>query len=135
MLHFNFVQDDAQYFWASSEAGSKQRKTSWKMSKGSLPRAEEGESKPGARYTEAEWQQMVMGLKRENKESIEKLRKEQDEALFKVRSPLSQSIPDCFFCFLFPSSSFQIVQDLVLLRVSVSLTMQLTHPKYLINLK
>ena len=86
MLHFNFVQDDAQYFWASSEAGSKQRKTSWKMSKGSLPRAEEGESKPGARYTEAEWQQMVMGLKRENKESIEKLRKEQDEALFKVRT-------------------------------------------------
>ena len=53
------------------------------MSKGSLK--EEGETKAGARYTEAEWQQMVMGLKRENKESIEKLRKEQDEALFKVR--------------------------------------------------
>ena len=92
MLHFDFKQDDVQYFWASSEAGGKQRKTSWKMSKGSLgPRnGEEGESKPGARYTEAEWQQMVMGLKRENKESIEKLRKEQDEALFKVRNHLSQ---------------------------------------------
>ena len=92
VLHFDFKQDDVQYFWASSEAGGKQRKTSWKMSKGSLgPRnGEEGESKPGARYTEAEWQQMVMGLKRENKESIEKLRKEQDEALFKVRAPLSE---------------------------------------------
>ena len=43
-----------------------------------------GHSKPGARYTEAEWQQMVLGLKRENKENVEKLRKEQDEALFKV---------------------------------------------------
>ena len=59
------------------------------MSKGTLGpgggAGEDGDSKPGARYTEAEWQQMVMGLKRENKESIEKLRKEQDEALFKVR--------------------------------------------------
>ena len=108
------------------------------MSKGSLgPGAEEdGDSKPGARYTEAEWQQMLMGLKRENKESIEKLRKEQDEALFKVRHQLFKNCHhDYFFCFLFPSSSFQIVQDLVLLRVSVSLTMQLTHPKYLINSK
>ena len=82
-------KDDAQYFWASGEGSSKQRKTSWKMSKGSLGpgggAGEDGDSKPGARYTEAEWQQMVMGLKRENKESIEKLRKEQDEALFKVR--------------------------------------------------
>ena len=43
-----------------------------------------GHSKPGARYTEAEWQQMVLGLKRENKDNLEKLRKEQDEALFKV---------------------------------------------------
>ena len=45
---------------------------------------ESKESKTGAKYTEAEWQQMVLGLRRENKENIEKLRKEQDEALFKV---------------------------------------------------
>ena len=43
-----------------------------------------GQNKVGAKYTEAEWQQMVMGLKRENKENMERLRKEQDEALFKV---------------------------------------------------
>ena len=79
------------------------------MSKGSLgPRgscAEEGESRAGARYTEAEWQQMVMGLKRENKESIEKLRKEQDEALFKVRtlnSGFDKSVSFVSFSHLLP---------------------------------
>ena len=41
-------------------------------------------AKTGAKYTEAEWQQMILGMKREHKENIERLRKEQDEALFKV---------------------------------------------------
>ena len=45
---------------------------------------EEGGTKAGAKYTEAEWQQMVLGLKRENKENVERLRKEHDEDLFKV---------------------------------------------------
>ena len=36
------------------------------------------------RYTEAELQQALLGLKREHKESIEQMRKDQDEALFKV---------------------------------------------------
>ena len=83
------MKDEGQYYWAyESSSKPSSRKTSWKMSNGTLgpgAGAGEGASKPGARYTEAEWQQMVMGLKRENKESIERLRKEQDEALFKVR--------------------------------------------------
>ena len=41
-------------------------------------------AKTGAKYTEAEYQQMILGMKREHKENIEKLRKEQDEALFKA---------------------------------------------------
>lgn len=43
-----------------------------------------GGAKTGAKYTEAEWQQMILGMKREHRENIEKLRKEQDEALFKA---------------------------------------------------
>ena len=83
---------------------------------------ESKESKTGAKYTEAEWQQMVLGLRRENKENIEKLRKEQDEALFKV------DFDDRFYAVLFFSvfifffslslSSFQIVQKLVLIRIN-----------------
>ena len=83
---------------------------------------ESKESKTGAKYTEAEWQQMVLGLRRENKENIEKLRKEQDEALFKV------DFDDNFYAVLFFSvfifffslslSSFQIVQKLVLIRIN-----------------
>ena len=58
------------------------------MSGGVLPTlpAEESGTKAGAKYTEAEFQQAVMGLKREHKENIEKMRKDQDEALFKVSS-------------------------------------------------
>ena len=54
------------------------------MGNGVVP-VEGGGAKTGAKYTEAEWQQMIMGMKREHKENIEKLRKEQDEALFKAR--------------------------------------------------
>ena len=63
------------------------RKGSWKMSNGVLPTvpSEEASTKAGAKYTEAEFQQAIMGLKREHKENIEKMRKDQDEALFKVR--------------------------------------------------
>ena len=64
------------------------------MGNGVVP-VEGSGAKAGAKYTEAEWQQMIMGMKREHKENIEKLRKEQDEALFKAR------ILSKFFHFLF----------------------------------
>ena len=79
------MQDESHYYWASTDHGTKvARKTSWKMSNGSIMSEDSG-AKAGAKYTEAEWQQMVLGLKRENKENVERLRKEHDEDLFKVR--------------------------------------------------
>ena len=88
--------------------------------------AEEAREKAGARYTEAEWQQMVLGLRREHKEKLETLRKEQDEALFKVGDnvQISSFLSYLLFIsyFLHFTSSFQIVQRLVVLRVSVSWT-------------
>merc|ERR1719348_532261 len=64
------------------------------MSNGVLPTvpSEECSTKPGAKYTEAEFQQALMGLKREHKENIEKMRKDQDEALFKVRGEQAESM-------------------------------------------
>ena len=95
------------YFWSAGEMSKVPRKSSWKMSNGGLPGlptvpAEEGCTKAGAKYTEAEFQQALMGLKREHKENIEKMRKDQDEALFKVRSCFSSF--DChIYSFLFLS--------------------------------
>ena len=105
------VQDEATYSWAAGgEAGAgarTPRKTSWKLAgPGLLPAlpTEESASKPGAKYTEAEFQQLLMGLKREHKEAVEKMRKEQDEALFKVGFPL-QVTPTCFmFSINFPGT-------------------------------
>ena len=82
---------------------------------------ESKESKTGAKYTEAEWQQMVLGLRRENKENIEKLRKEQDEALFKVTFHIFFAVSTLsvfIFFFSVSLSSFQIVQNLVLIRIN-----------------
>ena len=71
------------------------------MSNGSVKSDEGGNVKAGAKYTEAEWQQMLLGLKRENKENVERLRKEHDEDLFKVRFHHSdqQQLFD-FYCLL-----------------------------------
>ena len=80
--------------------------------------AEESASKPGAKYTEAEFQQLLMGLKREHKEAVEKMRKEQDEALFKVGFPLQ--VTHWLYVIQQFSWHFQIVQELVLLRLHVS---------------
>ena len=66
------------------------------MGNGVAP-VEAGAAKTGAKYTEAEWQQMILGMKREHRENIEKLRKEQDEALFKASlSTLLFSFLDIF---------------------------------------
>ena len=85
VLTLSTLQEEALYYWATADTAARAtaRKTSWKMSNGACA-AEEAREKAGARYTEAEWQQMVLGLRREHKEKLETLRKEQDEALFKV---------------------------------------------------
>ena len=41
--------------------------------------------KHGAKYTEAEVQQLLLGLKREQKDNLELMQKAHDEALFKLR--------------------------------------------------
>ena len=66
------------------------------------------------RYTEAELQQALLGLKRSHKEAIEQMRKEQDEALFKVRTKPEQSSRQET-----PSLS-QMSQELCVSRVDVS---------------
>ena len=77
------MQEEGTYFWTAQDTGKAPRKTSWKMGNGVAP-VDGGGVKTGAKYTEAEWQQMILGMKREHRENIEKLRKEQDEALFKA---------------------------------------------------
>ena len=77
------MQEEGTYFWTAQDTGKAPRKTSWKMGNGVAP-VEAGAAKTGAKYTEAEWQQMILGMKREHRENIEILRKEQDEALFKA---------------------------------------------------
>ena len=128
VLTVSTVQEEALYYWATADTAARAtaRKTSWKMSNGACA-AEEAREKAGARYTEAEWQQMVLGLRREHKEKLETLRKEQDEALFKVGDnvQLCKYLLSYHIYSLFPisfTSSFQIVQRLVVLRVSVSWT-------------
>ena len=118
------MQEEGTYFWTAQDTGKAPRKTSWKMGNGVAP-VDGGGAKTGAKYTEAEWQQMILGMKREHRENIEKLRKEQDEALFKASLfTLFLFIKTSYFSIFYPptflSYIFQIVQDLVLIRVNVS---------------
>ena len=93
------------------------------MGNGVAP-VESGGAKAGAKYTEAEWQQMILGMKREHRENIEILRKEQDEALFKASLFNNIILITGYFSIFYSptclSYIFQIVQDLVLIRVNVS---------------
>ena len=118
------MQEEGTYYWTAHETGKPPRKTSWKMGNGVAP-LDGGGAKTGAKYTEAEWQQMILGMKREHRENIEKLRKEQDEALFKASLfTLFLFMKTSYFSIFYPptflSYIFQIVQDLVLIRVNVS---------------
>ena len=70
-----------------------------------------GGAKTGAKYTEAEWQQMILGMKREHRENIEKLRKEQDEALFKASLSTLLFYFLIFFLFLSSNLSFIHLSD------------------------
>merc|ERR1719367_1086704 len=71
---------------------------SWKQlhNTGSMPPGAEEEvassNKPGAKYSEAEFQQALMKLKREHKDKIKEMQKEIDEALFKVRGEQALSV-------------------------------------------
>jgi len=88
------LKEEGMYYWTAAEVSKVPRKSSWKMSNGVLPTvpSEDASTKAGAKYTEAEFQQAVMGMKREHKENIEQMRKDQDEALFKVRGEQAESM-------------------------------------------
>ncbi|CAB4056763.1 FMN2 [Lepeophtheirus salmonis] len=57
----------------------------WRKNSSSASSSVESSPKLGLKYTEAEMQQVILGLKRQLKESIETLKKEHDEELFKLR--------------------------------------------------
>jgi len=79
-------KDDVMYFWAGDRKGSPGRlKKTWKSSNSTMEEMEKSASPAGARYTEAEFQQAHMALKRAHKEKLEKMTKEHEEALFEIR--------------------------------------------------
>ncbi|XP_041468884.1 uncharacterized protein LOC121418805 [Lytechinus variegatus] len=49
------------------------------------PKSPEDEDKNGGKYTEAEHQQLIMGLKREHKDVLERLKNEHEMSIFDVR--------------------------------------------------
>ena len=95
-------RDDVMYQWSckaeSMTATPIRNNNSWKQLHvtGSMPPGAEEEvassNKPGAKYTEAEFQQALMKLKREHKEKIKEMQKDIDEALFKVRGEQALSV-------------------------------------------
>lgn len=79
------LREDVIYAWSKSPPTPTRNGTPVKLDWKTASPGSSSKSNPGAKYTEAELQQALMGLKREHKESIELLRKEQDEALFELR--------------------------------------------------
>ncbi|KAH6925890.1 hypothetical protein HPB50_011509 [Hyalomma asiaticum] len=58
------------------------------------PPDSEGDARPGLRYTEAEAQQMIMGLKKAHRNELEKLQKEHELALFSLRGEQAARLTD-----------------------------------------
>ena len=86
-------RDDIMYQWKKSDKQSCNAGTPGKI-EFKLPNIQNGENeqKHGAKYTEAEVQQLLMGLKREHKDNLELLQKDHDEALFKQRGEQATSV-------------------------------------------
>ncbi|XP_050687757.1 uncharacterized protein LOC126981101 isoform X3 [Eriocheir sinensis] len=87
---------DLMYYWAHTEASPAQILTPGKISPSAWPPPNFAEfftsSRPGAKYTEAEFQQVVMGLKREHKESLEKVQQGQEVSLFNLRGEQAEKL-------------------------------------------
>ncbi|TRY63309.1 hypothetical protein TCAL_13592 [Tigriopus californicus] len=83
------LRDDVIYAWSKSPPTPTRNgtpvKVDWKNASEFHSPSSSAKGNPGAKYSEAELQQALLGLKREHKDSIELLRKEQDEALFELR--------------------------------------------------
>ena len=98
-------RDDVMYQWAckseSFAAPPGKISNGWKISSpfsnsiSNSVGSDEGlasSNRPGAKYTEAEYQQALMKLKREHKEKIREMQTGIDEAMFKVRGEQAVSI-------------------------------------------
>ena len=84
-------KDDIMYQWRKEE--SKSSSATNTPGKIEFTMKQNGDQeKHGAKYTEAEVQQLLMGLKREHKDNLELLQKEHDEALFKLRGEQATSV-------------------------------------------
>ena len=84
-------KDDIMYQWRKEESKSSSATNTPGKIEFNLKQNGEQE-KHGAKYTEAEVQQLLMGLKREHKDNLELLQKEHDEALFKLRGEQATSL-------------------------------------------
>ncbi|KAK7066966.1 Fmn2p [Halocaridina rubra] len=87
---------DLMYYWAHTEASPAQILTPGKISMSVWPPPNFTElvssSRPGAKYTEAEFQQVVMGLKREHKESLDRVERDQEVSLFNLRGEQAEKL-------------------------------------------
>ncbi|KAK8381898.1 hypothetical protein O3P69_015123 [Scylla paramamosain] len=87
---------DLMYYWAHTEASPAQILTPGKISPTVWPPPNFAESlsstRPGAKYTEAEFQQVVMGLKREHKESLDRIQQGQEVSLFNLRGEQAEKL-------------------------------------------
>ena len=88
----NLFKDDVMYQWKRSHT-EKNLGTPGKIEfKIPQQNGEDHTNKHGAKYTEAEVQQLLMGLKREHKDNLELMQKDHDEALFKLRGEQATSL-------------------------------------------
>ncbi|XP_068202042.1 uncharacterized protein [Palaemon carinicauda] len=87
---------DLMYFWSHTEASPAQILTPGKISPSAWPPPNFAEllssARPGAKYTEAEFQQVVMGLKREHKESLDRVERDQEVSLFNLRGEQAEKL-------------------------------------------
>lgn len=58
------------------------------------PPDSDGDNRPGLRYTEAETQQMIMGLKKAHRMELEKMQKEHELAFFSLRGEQAAKLTD-----------------------------------------
>ncbi|KAJ9582146.1 hypothetical protein L9F63_003488, partial [Diploptera punctata] len=97
---------DLMYYWSHAETPTAAPPTPGRLTASAWPPssplgfsaaaelANAATSRPGARYTEAEFQQVVMGLKREHRENLNRLSKDQEVALFNVRGEHAQRLSE-----------------------------------------
>ncbi|XP_063240371.1 protein cappuccino isoform X2 [Bacillus rossius redtenbacheri] len=96
---------DLMYFWSHAEAPLAAPPTPGRLSQLSWPPASPGlpdlsslvappACSPGAKYTEAEFQQVVMGMKREHKENLKRLSNSQEVSLFSLRGEIAQRLDE-----------------------------------------